>query len=454
MSIWHDEDIESAVIGGIFQRGVDPEVMEVIATLPASSFGFWQTREIFEGICAQARSKNIIDPILLSEAMPKHEATILEASGKAWAKSSLRHYATVLKRNATLRTAEGLLDNALNRIRTATSSEQATQLLNEVQENIASLSTSEEVLRAIHINEFLPQITERLQEKMDGRAEGRTVLTGIEELDTLTGGLDQTDLVVLAARPSMGKTELVLNIIDQVTLKEQGVLFFSMEMGGIQIAERQVAGAGNFSTSILKSPDKLEDEDWARIANGIGRMTDRKIWIIDATDLTAEQIKQRAIKHKLEFPETALVAVDYVGLVKTEGNGRHDLEVGKISKTLKSLAKTNKTPVLALSQLSRGVESRTNKRPMNADLKNSGELEADADIIMMLYRDEVYNPEGPARGIAELNVTKNRNGALGTVYRSFSKGHFYPIDQAAAYNACREQPEDNNHRYSKRRSAA
>ena len=450
MSIWRDEDIEGAVIGGIFQRGVDSEVMEIISTLPITTFGNWQYQEIFQGIINQAKAKGVIDPILLCEAMPRHEATILEAAAKTWARSSLKHYAVVLKRNATLRMAEDVLESAMKRIQSATSSEQAITILDEVKAKVASLSTAEEGLRAIHINDLLPQITDRLQEKMDGRSEGRTVLTGIEELDTLTGGLDQTDLVLLAARPSMGKTEMVLDIIDKVTEQGQGILFFSMEMGAIQIAERQVAGAGHFSTSKLKSPDRLNDEDWARIASGIQRMTDRKIWIIDATDLNAEQIKQKAIRHKLEYPETALVAVDYLGLIKLQGKNRHDLEVGEVSKCLKSLAKTNKTPVIALSQLSRSVETRPNKRPVNADLKNSGEIEADADIIMMLYRDEVYNEESTARGIAEINVTKNRNGALGTVYRSFRNGHFQSIDQAEAYNLCREQPEPNSRRYSNR----
>lgn len=126
-----------------------------------------------------------------------------------------------------------------------------------------------------------------------------------------------------------------------------------------------------------------------------------------------------------------MVVVDYLGLIKTRTTGRHDLAVGEISKGLKGLAKSGGLPVVALSQLSRGVESRPNKRPVNSDLKNSGEIEADADIILMLYRDEVYNPDTQARGIAEINITKQRNGSLGTIYRRFYNGHFLPVDQKA-----------------------
>jgi replicative DNA helicase len=136
--------------------------------------------------------------------------------------------------------------------------------------------------------------------------------------------------------------------------------------------------------------------------------------------------------YQIAHPEIALAVIDYLALIKIQSAARYDLAVGEVSKGLKNLAKSNEPPVLALSQLSRGVESRPNKRPMNSDMKHSGEIEADADLILMLYRDEVYNPESPAKGIAEINVTKQRNGELGTIYRRFYNGHFLPIDQDEA----------------------
>lgn len=450
--VWRDEDIEGAVIGAMLLRGADNEVMDVIASLPASAFDMWQYREIYQGICAQARSKGLIDPILLGEQLPKHVVLIDESARKTWAPASLKSYSAQLKRFEALRAAQAALNQALGLLTAAANSDIGIAALEEVKTLISAIQTDENALRPVPLDDLLPAVISRLEEKVQGGSEGRTVLSGIEALDTITGGFDQTDLILLAARPSMGKTEMMLDIIDKVSAEGGGVLFFSMEMSDIQIAERHVSAAGGFSTSKLKSAEALADEDWARISHGITRMTGRPIWIVDATDLNVEQIKQIAINHKQQHPETVLVGIDYLRLIQLKSSSRHDLAVGEVSKGLKSLAKTIRTPVVALSQLSRSVEQRQNKRPVNADLKDSGEIEADADIIMMLYRDEVYDQASAARGIAEINITKNRNGALGTVYRRFHNGHFHDIDQAEAQNLCREpqqQQTNSNRRYSR-----
>lgn len=450
--MWRDENMESAVIGAMFLRGADSEVMEVISSLPESAFNFKQNRDIYRAIAAQARGKGIIDPILVCEQLPEYEAAILEAYSTAWAKSSLKFYSNQLIRNAAIRDAYSALSDALGRLSAAPNSEAGMCILDELKASVSAISTESETIRPVPIDDLLPAIINRIDERMAADSAGRSVMTGIEELDEVTGGFDQTDLVLLAARPSMGKTELILDITENLTASGAGVLFFSMEMSDIQIAERHVAAAGGLSASRLKSPDKLEDEDWARISSGIARMTGRKIWIVDSNNLTVDQINQIATSHIQQHPETALVAIDYLRLIKLQSASRHDLAVGDVSKGLKSLAKANRRPVVALSQLSRSVESRPNKRPVNADLKDSGEIEADADIIMMLYRDEVYNPESPAAGIAEINITKNRNGPLGTVYRRFWNGHFHYIDQLEARQKSTERKDTDvgSKRYSKR----
>ncbi|HBQ5833006.1 AAA family ATPase [Klebsiella pneumoniae] len=447
--VWRNDELEEAVIGALFLRGDDPEVLDVLSRLPASTFSVRQYREIYTGICRQARGGGVIDPLLLCESLPALQTTILAATRVSWAKSALLSYVDVLRRNAGVRDAEAALEKVLEQIRSASNGESALAALEVAKLTVSAIDISADTVQPVHISELLTAVADEVESRSQGKEETRCLLTGIEELDAKTGGIESTDLVFIAARPSMGKTELALDIIDKVSAQGHGVLFFSMEMSDIQIAKRMVSAAGGMSMSRLKAVDKFEDEDWARFFNGMERMATRNIWITDATGLTIDQIQQTATRYQIAHPEIALVVIDYLALIKIQSAARYDLAVGEVSKGLKNLAKSNKTPVLALSQLSRGVESRPNKRPMNSDMKNSGEIEADADLILMLYRDEVYNPESPAKGIAEINVTKQRNGELGTIYRRFYNGHFLPIDQEEARQRSTPQPKAHQRRYTK-----
>ncbi|HDX8328217.1 TPA: AAA family ATPase [Raoultella ornithinolytica CD1_MRS_4] len=447
--VWKNEDLEEAVIGAIFLRRADPEVLDILSRLPASSFSVRQYREIYTGICRQARGGGVIDPLLLCETLPALQTTILETTRVSWAKSALVSYVDVLLRNAGVRDAQVVLETALEQIRTASNGDAALAALESAKQAMSAIDISADIVQPVHISDLLAAVTDEVESRSEGREETRSLLTGIEELDAKTGGIELTDLVFIAARPSMGKTELALDIIDKVSAQGHGVLFFSMEMSDTQIAKRMVSASGGMPVSRLKAAGQFEDEDWARFFNGMERLATRNIWITDATDLTVEQIHQTATRYQLEHPEIALVVIDYLALIKIQSNARYDLAVGEVSKGLKRLAKANKTPVIALSQLSRGVESRPNKRPMNSDMKNSGEIEADADLILMLYRDEVYNPESPAKGIAEINVTKQRNGELGTIYRRFYNGHFLSIDQEEARQRSTPKPKPQQRRYAK-----
>ncbi|EMD4814829.1 replicative DNA helicase, partial [Salmonella enterica] len=294
-----------------------------------------------------------IDPLLLCEVIPEYSAVIM-ASGKiAWAKSSLVYYVSVLERNAAVRNAEAVIEHALAGIRNASSGEAAAGALKSAQDAMAAISLTPDTVQPAHIDEILPAVVDRVDARYQGLEEAKLLMTGIEELDAKTGGIEPTDLVIIAARPSMGKTELALDIIDKVSEQGHGVLFFSMEMPGIQIGERMVSAAGGMPVSRLKAAAKFKDEDWARLSTGIGHLTGRNIWMVDATDLTLEQIQKTATSHQIAHPEIALVVIDYLLLIKIQSTTRYDLAVGEISKGLKRLARTNRTPVLALSQLSR-----------------------------------------------------------------------------------------------------
>jgi len=238
-------------------------------------------------------------------------------------------------------------------------------------------------------------------------------------------------------------TELALKIAEGVASRmipgsntRRGVLIFSMEMSKLQIAERSIAGAGNMSVSVLRNPARMDDEGWARVSNGIARLQDLDVWLVDASKLTVEQIRAVAERHKQSHPQLSLIMVDYLGLIEKPKADRNDLAIAHISGSLKGMAKDLKTPVISLSQLSREVEKRPNKRPTNGDLRDSGSIEQDADSIIMLYREAVYDENSLAAKFAEIIVTKNRFGSLGTVYQRFVNGHFMDCDQDEARGIC------------------
>lgn len=333
----------------MFLRGADPEVLDVLSRLPASTFSVRQYREIFTGICRQARGGGVIDPLLLCESLPALQTTILEATRVSWAKSALVSYVDVLRRNAGVRDAESALENALEQIRSASNGDAALAALEAAKLAVSAIDISADTVQPVHISELLTAVADEAESRSQGKEETRSLLTGIEELDAKTGGIESTDLVFIAARPSMGKTELALDIIDKVSAQGHGVLFFSMEMSDIQIAKRMVSAAGGMSMSRLKAVDKFEDEDWARFFNGMERMATRNIWITDATGLTIDQIQQTATRYQIAHPEIALVVIDYLALIKIQSAARYDLAVGEVSKGLKNLAKANKTPFSPLA---------------------------------------------------------------------------------------------------------
>jgi replicative DNA helicase len=245
------------------------------------------------------------------------------------------------------------------------------------------------------------------------------VSTGFTELDKLTSGLQPGELIIIAGRPSMGKTTLAINIAENAAIGRQvpaGI--FSMEMSAEQLSFRMLSSIGRISQSRLRN-GKLSDEDWPRVDSAVSMMSNAPIFIDDGGALTPTDVRSRARRLKREHG-LGLIVVDYLQLMQVSGTTENRAtEISEISRSLKALAKELHVPVIALSQLNRSVEQRTDKRPVMSDLRESGALEQDADVILFIYREEVYDKETPRKGVADIIIAKQRNGPVGEFHLTF-----------------------------------
>lgn len=263
-----------------------------------------------------------------------------------------------------------------------------------------------------------------LHERYQNRGQLTGVSTGFTDLDGLTSGLQPADLIIVAARPSMGKTSFAINIGENVALREKkAVAVFSMEMSASQLAFRLISSAGRVHQQHLRTGD-LAEEDWPRVTNAIAMLAEAKIYIDDTPGLSPVELRSRARRLHREHGGLGLIIIDYLQLMQVPGSTENRAtQISEVSRSLKGLAKELNVPVIALSQLNRSLEQRADKRPMMSDLRESGAIEQDADVIMFIYRDEYYNKESPDRGLAEIIVGKQRNGPTDTIKLTFL-GHY------------------------------
>lgn len=244
--------------------------------------------------------------------------------------------------------------------------------------------------------------------------------TGFSDLDDLTSGLQPSDLIIVAGRPSMGKTTIAMNMAENIAIKSgMPVAIFSMEMPGDALAMRMMSSLGRIDQHKVRT-GKLEDHEWPRLTSAISLLGETKMFIDDTPALSPTEVRARARRLTREHGQLGLIVLDYLQLMQSPSSGENRVQqISDISRGLKALAKELNVPVVALSQLNRNLESRPNKRPMMSDLRESGAIEQDADLIIFVYRDEVYNEDSPDKGIAEVIVGKQRNGPLGTVRLTF-----------------------------------
>jgi replicative DNA helicase len=339
--------------------------------------------------------------------------------------SNIRRYAEIVRERSILRK----LVTASDEIATNAFSPQGRaveKILDEAEQKIFNIGEEGSRIKQgfQSMDTLVVELMDRVQEMADNPNDITGVPTGFYDLDRMTSGLQAGDLVVLAARPSMGKTAFAINIAEHVALNEGlPVAVFSMEMGAAQLAVRVVGSIGRIDQGHLRT-GKLTDEEWPRLTDAIERLRTVSLHIDETPGLTPSELRANARRLARKCGKLGLIVVDYLQLMSgssgSDGDNRAT-ELGEISRGLKMLAKELQCPVIALSQLNRGVEQRTDKRPMMSDLRESGAIEQDADIIMFIYRDDYYNKDSKDPGVAEIIIGKQRNGPTGAVRLTFLK---------------------------------
>ncbi len=382
----------------------------------------------------QSRSESI-DLITVPDRIARegqHErfggvAYVVELPDHVPSTANLPHYAEVIKEKALLRSLIGASQELTNAA--FAQPEDVGLLLDQAARDMVSIGTGHDRRSwqqiSLVVDEELLRI-EKLAEQKGGATTGHT--TGFFDLDEKLAGLHATDLLILAARPAMGKTALGLNIAQNVaTLEGVTVGIFSMEMSRGQLITRMLCCHGLVDAGKVRT-GKLDTEDWERFLDASEYLRKAKVHIDDSPGLSIGEVRTRGRRLKTENPDLGLIVIDYLQLMKGEDNrASRQEQISSISRGLKGLAKDLECPVIALSQLNRGVESRQEKRPLTSDLRESGAIEQDADVILFLYRDEVYNKETLDQGIAEVIIAKQRNGPTGTVKLVF-QGEYTRFD--------------------------
>lgn len=337
--------------------------------------------------------------------------------------ANIRRYAEIVRERSMLRKLVSVADEiaaaAFN-----PKGKEARQLLDEAESRVFQIA--QEGARGAtgfqDIQPLLTQVVERIDElyHREGDSDITGVPTGFPDLDRMTSGLQPGDLVIVAGRPSMGKTSFSMNIGEHVAI-EQGlpVAVFSMEMGAVQLAMRMVGSVGMLDQHRMRT-GKLTTDDWPRLTHAVQQVQEAQIYIDETPALTSMEVRARARRLARQCGQLGLIIIDYMQLMSANSSGENRAtEISEISRSLKGLAKELNCPLIALSQLNRSLEQRPNKRPVMSDLRESGAIEQDADLILFIYRDEVYNPDSPDKGTAEIIIGKQRNGPIGTVRLTF-----------------------------------
>lgn len=425
----HSIEAEQSVLGGLL---LDNSAYDRIADyVSADDFYRFDHRIIFQHIVKLINAARPADVITVYESLTTG-GKAEEVGGLSYlnalaqntpSAANIRRYAEIVRDRGVLRklitVADEISGSAFN-----PQGKEVKQMLDEAESKIFAIA--EEGARGsqgfIEIQPLLTQVVERIDElyNRDSTSDITGVPTGMIDLDRMTSGLQPGDLIIVAGRPSMGKTAFSVNIGENVAI-DSGlpVAIFSMEMGGAQLAMRMLGSVGRLDQHRLRT-GRLNDEDWPRLTHAIQKMNEAQVFIDETPALSSIELRARSRRLARQCGRLGLIIVDYLQLMSASTPGENRAtEISEISRNLKGLAKELNCPVIALSQLNRSLEQRPNKRPVMSDLRESGAIEQDADLILFIYRDEVYNPDSPDKGSAEIIIGKQRNGPIGSVRMTF-----------------------------------
>lgn len=409
-------DAEQAVIGSIL---IDPASLDTVTgVLSADDFYLEEHRSIYTAMQGMYLKSRSIDVVTLVDELV-HQGVYDEAGGKEYIRliseavptaANVRDYANIVRDKSVLRSLIGACEEVSEAA--YTEEEDVQRLVEMAESKIYAIAEQKENKNFVHIREALVSVYEHLQQLGVNKEETLGMKTGFSGLDRILVGMGKSDLVLVGARPGMGKTSFAMNVATSAALKSgKTVCVFSLEMSTEQLVSRLLSSEALVDSYALRSGE-LTDEDWQKLAHAASSLSDCDILIDDTTGMTVAGMmsKLRRVKN------LGLVVIDYLGLMQSEHHIDNRVqEVSEISRNLKLMAKEFKVPVICCAQLSRGPESRTDKRPMLSDLRDSGAIEQDADIVLFLYRDEYYKDKDNPQSTAEVIVAKNRHGSTGKV---------------------------------------
>ncbi|MCJ8170224.1 replicative DNA helicase [Atopomonas sediminilitoris] len=423
----HSIEAEQAVLGGLM---LDNNAYERIAdAVSDSDFYRHDHRLIYRAIYQLAEQSQPFDVVTLSEKLD-NAGVLSQVGGLAYlgelarnipSVANIKAYANIIRERATFRQLIGIsseiADSAFN-----PEGRGAGEVLDEAERKIFQIAEARpKTGGAQHVNELLTKAIDRIDTLFNTQDAITGLSTGFTDLDGMTSGLQPSDLVIVAGRPSMGKTTFAMNLVENAVLRsDKAVLVYSLEMPAESLIMRMLSSLGRIDQTKVRS-GQLQDDDWPRLTSAVNLLNERKLLIDDTAGISPSEMRARTRRVVREQGDLAMIMIDYLQLMRIPGSSGDNRtnEISEISRSLKALAKEFKCPVIALSQLNRSLEQRPNKRPVNSDLRESGAIEQDADVIMFVYRDEVYNPETEFKGVAEIILGKQRNGPIGTCRLAF-----------------------------------